>query len=289
MHRFLIFIILCMPAYAQPLKTTITVDEHVYLDVQRFLAGRNVHEITNFTSPYARRDVVDFVLIQQAIALGGLDVEISFESGIYDARNIRSLVNGLLLIGLDTFWLKDLENVQSSVFISQPLIRKGEYVAGLYTSEHNVVARSAKTLEQIKQLSFVSYSEWTADWFTLKALAPRHLLDEKVWASQAKLVSRGWVDVMLAPFLPDNNFRFSGEGFDIVAIQGVKIMLDDSRHVAVSKKHPYGAETFAALEKGLSLLRAQGRIEQAYIEAGFFNQQVKDWLLINANAPLINN
>ncbi|WP_019675662.1 hypothetical protein [Arsukibacterium perlucidum] len=285
MPFLIILLFLLMPVSAQTLKTTISIDNDVYRNVQRFLAGRHVLDITNFNSPYASRDIVDFVLIQQAISLGGIKLDIHFESGNYDARNLRSIKDGLLLLSLDSFWLSELNNIQSQVFISQPLIRRGEYIAGLYTAIDNVRAHSAKTLEQIQKLSFVSTPIWATDWLSLQQLAPKQLLNEKVWSSQAKLVSRGWVDVMLAPFLPGNNFRFTGDGYDIVAIEGIKIILNDSRHVAVSKQHPAGQITFEALEKGLTILRAQGRIEQAYTEAGFFNESVKDWTTIN---PVVN-
>lgn len=267
-------------AYAQ-VKTVITVDRAVYQDVLLFLDGRNPLDIDNFISPHARRDVVDFILIQQAVALGGIELDIQFISGNYDARNVRSVSQGLLLLGLDSFWLSELNKHADTVFISQPLIRCGEYHAGLYASASNEPAMAAQTLDQVQQLSFVSSSDWSSDWQTLTALNPRKLLDEKSWSSQAKLVSRGWVDVMLAPFLPDHQFRFSGAGYDIVAIPGIKLMLQDSRHVAVSRLHPEGEKVFNALEKGLTQLRQQGEIKQAYNQAGFFNHAVDDWLLLN--------
>lgn len=289
--RFLCFII-CLtviPAWSATyvrLKTVITVDQDVYRDVLLFLDGRHPLEIKDFISPHARRDVVDFILIQQAVALGGIELEINFVPGNYDARNIRSISQGILLLGLDSFWLSELSKHTDTVFISQPLIKCGEYHAGLYTSATNQKAMAARTLEQIKRLSFVSNSDWASDWHTLTALNPSKLLNEKSWSSQAKLVSRGWVDVMLAPFLPDNQFRFTGSGFDIVAIPDIKLMLYDSRHVAVSRLHPEGEKIFYALENGLHKLHKQGKIQQAYSEAGFFNPAVADWHLLNPEAEL---
>lgn len=282
MHLLILCIIVSPLTVATvQLKTVITVDQDVYRDVMTFLDGRNPLQVFDFDSPHARRDVVDFVLIQQAVALGGIELDIRYVPGNYDARNIRSIANGMLLIGLDSFWYHELIKMQEQVFISQPLIRCGEYMAGLYTSKINERAMSARNVEQVQQLSFVSNSAWAADWHTLTALQPKELVDEPSWSSQAKLVSRGWIDVMLAPFLRGNQFRFTGSGYDIVAIPGIKMMLHDSRHVAVSRMHPDGQIVFTALEHGLTQLRSQGLIEQAYRQAGFFNDAVADWKLLN--------
>ena len=282
MFKYLLLLLLCTSVQsAEPVKAVITVDHDVYNDVQRFLNGRDPLQIQHFDSADARRDVVDFILIQQAIALGGVALDIRFVTGNYDSRNVRSIASGMLLISLDSFWLSELQKVAADIYISDPLIRRGEYFAGLYTAATNKAALATQTVEQLRQLSVVSYSGWSADWRTLTQLQLPKLLEEKSWSSQAKLVSRGWVDVMLAPFLPGTQFTFKGDGYEVIAIPGIKLMLDDSRHVAVSKHHPAGEQVFAALQRGLKQLRAEGRIKRAYTEAGFFNTHVVDWRLLN--------
>lgn len=285
MTKLLLLLLLCSGfAAAENVKAVITVDRDVYQDVLRFLEGRDVRQVEHFNSPLARRDVVDFVLIQQAIALGGVTLNARYEPGNYDARNIRSVVSGILLVSFDSFWRSELDKVAKDIYISEPLIRRGEYYAGLYTAPDNHKALLVRSVEQLRKFTVISNSDWSADWLTLKQFDLPYLIDEKSWSSQAKLVSRGWVDFMLAPFLPGNNFRFSGEGYDIVAVPGVKVLLDDSRHVAVSRKHPAGEQVFNALQRGLVILRQQGRIQRAYEEAGFFNANVKDWHILKPPA-----
>ena len=285
MTKLLLLLLLCSAiASAENVKAVITVDRDVHQDVLRFLEGRDVHQVEHFNSPLARRDVVDFVLIQQAIALGGVTLNARYEPGNYDARNIRSVVSGILLVSFDSFWRSELDKVAEDIYISEPLIRRGEYYAGLYTAPDNHKALLVRSVEQLRKFTVISNSDWSADWLTLKQFNLPYLIDEKSWSSQAKLVSRGWVDFMLAPFLPGNNFRFSGEGYDIVAVPGVKVLLDDSRHVAVSRKHPAGEKVFNALQRGLAIMRQQGRIQRAYEESGFFNANVKDWQTLKAPA-----
>ena len=285
MTKLLLLLFLCSAvASAENVKAVITVDRDVYQDVLQFLDGRNVQQVEHFNSPLARRDVVDFVLIQQAIALGGVTLNVRFEPGNYDARNIRSVVSGILLVSLDSFWRSELDKVANDIYISEPLIRRGEYFAGLYTAPDNHKALLVRSVEQLRKLSVISNSDWSADWHTLQQFDLPYLINEKSWSSQAKLVSRGWVDFMLAPFLPGNDFRFRGDGYEIMAVPGVKVLLDDSRHVAVSRKHPAGEQVFNALQRGLAIMRQQGRIQRAYEEAGFFNAHVKDWQILKAPA-----
>jgi len=52
-------------------------------------------------------------------------------------------------------------------------------------------------------------------------------------------------------------FSYQGDNYKVVAIEGVKIALNDSRHFVVSRKHPYGQKTFIALQKGLKILHQQ--------------------------------
>lgn len=281
MNKLLLLCLLVFSAQAETLKTVITVDRDVFEDSRRFLNGRDALEITDFSTEYARRDIVDFVLIQQAVALGGIKLVVKFEPGNYDARNLRSISTGLLLIGLDTFWLSELEKLQEQIFISDPLIRRGEFIAGVYTSPHNSQALAVKSLAQLKELSAISSSHWHADWTTWQRISPEKLINDPSWPSQAKLVSRGWVDVMLAPFLPTMPFTMRGPDYELIAIPGVKVGLYDSRHVAVSRLHPDGERVFAALQSGLAQLRKDGRIVKAYTEAGFFHPAVANWTLLN--------
>lgn len=281
MRKLLVLCLLLFTAQAETLKTVITVDRDVFEDARRFLNGRDALTITDFSTSYARRDVVDFILIQQAVALGGITLRVRYEPGNYDARNLRSISSGILLIGLDTFWHSELSDLQHDLYISQPLIRRGEYLAGLFTSPNNHRALAVTELQQLQKLSAVSSKNWRADWLTWQQIGPASLLDEHSWPSQAKLVSKQWVDVMLAPFLPQLPFSIITEEYHLVAVPGVKIMLDDSRHVAVSRRHPDGERVFTALQKGLTLLRQQGVIERAYTQAGFFHPAVRDWKLLN--------
>jgi len=151
----------------------------------------------------------------------------------------------------------------------------------VYTSTNNDKALSTKNLADLRKLSIISNKNWHVDWKTILELAPKSLTHDEEWLSMAKLVSLQWVDIMLAPFSNGSPFILKGEGYEITAIEGIKVALNDSRHFVVSKKHPKGKETFIALQKGLTILRQRGTITKAFQQSGFFNEHVQNWSVIN--------
>lgn len=259
----------------------ITVETDIYFYANQLIGNRSVHDVKDFHGINSQRDVVEFIIIQQALKLGGFKHELEFELGNYDGRNIKLLNSGLLLLSLDSIWLSATEPYKENLHISQPVIPKGRYEAGIFTSKENGAKFADLSNLDFSQLSVVSSKDWYVDWITLEAMTPRKLIHESDWIAMAKIVSRGWADVMIAPFKKAKPYVYKGMDYYIEAIPNVKVALQDSRHFVVSKKHPLGKETFEALEKGLEILQSQGVIERAYREAGFYNDNVSDWKVIN--------
>lgn len=272
----------------KPLEADIFIETDIYFYALNILAGRHPIELTDYSGENSQRDVVEFIYIQQALKLGGLDIDFHFTHGNYDARNPKLLARGLLLISLDSIWLSEAKKIVEHVYISEPVIRRGEYWAGVYTSINNHSAKAIRSLDDLRRHSIVSSSAWHTDWVTLQHINPVKLIDESDWIGMAKMVSKGWVDVMLIPFTPTRPFTYSGKDYELVAIEGVKVMLDDSRHILVSRHHPLGKVTFEALERGLKILRQRGLITKAYNQSGFFNPLVKDWILLNSPEVMDN-
>jgi len=267
--------------FAQEEVINVSVETDTYKYAQEILQGQPAIEVTNYACQNSQRDVVEFILVQKALALGGLQLKFSFTTGNYDARNIKLLRSGLLLISFDSMWHSHVSQFADELYISEPVIEKGEYMAGIYTSKENHAKITVKALSDLQKLTVVSNKNWPVDWATLQQIAPKSLMHEEEWLSMAKIVSKGWVDVMLAPFTRNYPFNYQGKGYFIKAIDGAKVALNDSRHFAISKKHPNGKETFIALQKGLAILRQRGEIARAYQQSGFLNKQVQHWNIIN--------
>jgi len=248
----------------------IYIRDDVFDDYQKFVAGRNVQDIHNFTGQKIRRDVVDMIIAQQALKLGGFNYHFNYAAGKVNFRNTRLLQTGKLLISFDSYWLKDAQTLANEVYISKAVIRKGEYIAGIYTSPKNKAVLAIKKLEDLKQFTAVSTPKWRTDWATLSSIPLKKLLRNDEWLSMARMVDIGWVDFMLMPFNSTKDQSFSMEKITLVPVKNVAIMLNDSRHFVISKKHPQGKEAFKAIEIGLAKLRQQGAIKKAYQQAGFF-------------------
>ena len=79
----------CWPSAASDHSIVITVEGDTYNRAQQILKGKPVTEFTSFKGVEAQRDVVDFILIQQALALGGLDLNYDFSTKTHDDRNLK--------------------------------------------------------------------------------------------------------------------------------------------------------------------------------------------------------
>jgi hypothetical protein len=257
------------PALPKPEEIPVYIRDDVYEDYLKFLNGRPVLSIVDFRGTTMRRDVADMVLLQQALALGGFTRNFYYQPGKFNFRNTKMLESGDSLLSFDTYWLTDAKAMSGKVYISEPVVRRGEYLAGIYTSPENLPVLRTRTLAELRKFSGVSTPKWRTDWETMSALALKELIREDEWLSQARMVHMRWVDFMLMPFFHDEHGIYQLEQLRLKVVPGVAILLNDSRHFVVSKSHPYGRLANEALNKGLRILRENGRIEQMYKQAGF--------------------
>ena len=262
-------------------KIQIYVRDDVYEDYKRFLNGRHVEEISDFSGQYIRRDVVDMILAQQALALGGFRKEFEYQTGNVNFRNTKLLEQGKLLLSMDSYWLEDAKSMSDSVYVSEPLIKKGEYYAGVFYSPDNKKMQQLDSYSQLQTYTSVSTPRWRTDWETLHSMPLQKLFVEHEWVSQARMVSMMWADFMLMPLMPSLKNEFNLEGIKLVAHPKLVVLLDGSRHLVVSKNHPYGLEAFKALQTGLKILDDRGMIIKAYQQAGFIPDFTKYKVLNN--------
>lgn len=254
--------------YAETIN--IYIRDDVYEDYLSFIDGRDVLSITNFSGKTIRRDVVDMIIAQQALKLGGFEHTFRYSPGKVNFRNTKLLEEGKLLISFDSYWLQDALAMKEELYISSPVIRKGEYIAGIYTNEKNTKVLSIKTLNDLQQFSAVSTPKWRTDWQTLNELPLKSLVREDEWISMARMVYVGWVDFLLMPFHSTPDQSFTVDTIKLVPIPNIAIELNDSRHFVISKKHPFGKDAIVAINKGLEILRKNKLIVRSYQQAGFF-------------------
>jgi hypothetical protein len=263
------------PFIAQANDILIYIRDDVYIDYQKFVNNRNVLSITDFSGKTIRRDVVDMVIAQQALSLGGFNHQFTYAPGKLNFRNTKMLEEGKLLISFDSYWKLDANKIKESIYISKPVIRKGEYIAGIYTSPNNKALLAIDSLDDLVDFTAVSTPKWGTDWHTLQSLPLKELIKEDEWLSQARMVNLGWIDFLLMAFHSSKDQSFTMNKIHLVPVSNIGIELKDSRHYVISKKHPLGKQAFNALNIGLTKLRAENKIVNAYTQAGFFVDKSK--------------
>lgn len=264
---------------AYPLAVSIY--EDIYADYRQFVRGRDLASIDYYGGSGARRDVIEVVLLQQALQLGGFKESLELRDEQNYLRTLRQIADGELISSGALVWYSDVLNLPDLFHITQPVIDEGEFVVGLYTSPENQKALAAKTLEDLRQLRAVSSIQWYADVATLKNLDIHHLYFTTDWIHMVRMVSAGRADFTLAPFQPSAGMKIVLDDMELIPIEGIKVAINGTRHWPVSRRHPRGQEYYEALQKGITLMKERGIIQQAYEESGFFHPEVDDWRLLN--------
>lgn len=249
----------------------------VMADYQRFLNQRDVLQLSDFSGPYSRRDVVEVALFHQALHRGGWRTPLKFQDMPSVERLLRELGSGHVVSSSTSYWSEDLSGAQAQVQLSHAVIGNGEFEAGFYTVESNTRAMSAKSLKDLQALSGLSNQTWLVDWRNLLRLGIRaqHVTN---WELMPKMVAAGRADFLLAPFQATADLSLQVGSVRLLPIPGVKIGMQGTRHYLISKIHAEGPQLQAALNTGLQQLRQQGVIRKAYQQSGFFNPKVTDWL-----------
>ncbi|MBE9610143.1 hypothetical protein [Chitinilyticum piscinae] len=272
-------------ASAEDNTITILTQQDVLSDYQKFLKGRDPLGITQFGGEHSRRDVVELVLVQQALKAGGNTrplrlVTVNNTSDSYN-RYLKEVSSGNASLGGNSVWLIDLKPLADKVYISEPSIRQGEFTAGLYTTPGNKAALAAQDKAAVQKLTAVVADSWKPDIATLESIPIPNVLKTQSWESMVGMVSKQRADVILAPFQPTPDLSFEAAGQKFVPIPNIRVGLQGSRHFFVSRSFPNSAQIAKALNTGLDQLRANGTIEKAYRESGFFNEATAKWSKIN--------
>ncbi len=254
----------------------VLVPSDVLQDFERFLAGRDPLQLQQFGGAHARRDVVELVLLLQALALGGVRSTPQRAGMPSVPRLVRELAQAQGLCSGTTYWRDDLPE-PADFLLSRTMVADGEFVAGIYTRPARADVLASQSLEQLRRLRFVSNRHWRVDWATLQGLGIEQLAHADTWEAMPRMLAAGRADAVLAPFQPSADLSLEVEGVRLVPVPGIKIGLRGTRHYLVSRRHPLGEAWLAALDAGLQQLQTQGLVQRAYQQSGFFHPAVAGW------------
>ena len=262
------------------IKSPITAVEKQKVDA--FLGGRSALQVDSYRSPYLSAIApVEHVLFRKAILLGGIDAV--FEDLIVpnSARARASVHNGSALCGGTAQWHRYRSELGERVLESDAVIASGVYEKGIYVAPDRLKQISIKSRDDLARLSAVSDKNWETDWATLSELKPAKLYSAPTRASQFKMVEAGRADFTLQDFSNRPDLSIEEQGARLYPVPGVKVALAGTRHFFINKDSPHSSAVFAALQKGLKILRQRGEIERALREAGITNKAVSGWERLN--------
>lgn len=266
----------------------------VIADLPAFLQKDSLFTVNDFDRPGVRRDLVDYILLRQALNIGlklNNNDNVIIKNTLWHSSSYNRLLSNLQLgkftLYSNTVWREDFredplanslfKNALEHLYISSPTLRYGEFEAGLYMNPDNPKIAPL----ELSKLRAVSSKQWRPDWQALSELPLKQLYNEINWENMLKMVQSQRADFMLIPFSREPNLSYNALGITLIPTPGVKVAIAGSRGWAISRDHPSGDIAYQAIEKGLQELRKQGVIPRAYIEAGVINAQVADWKIIN--------
>lgn len=252
------------------------IPDDVLLDYQRFLAGRDPVGISDFGGPHARRDVIEVLLMQQALALQDGELRLGLTPMPTSQRLQAELRSGHAACSATSYWREDFPQADGLLF-SDALLGEGEFEVGFYTTPEHERALSARSLRDLQGLRVLSNRSWRVDWLTLEQLGFTELQHVASWNLMPRMVQQGRADLLLAPFQPTSDLSMTVEGVRLVPVPGLKLRMRGTRHFLVSRTHPLGPRLREQLNAGLARLRQQGVVRRAYEQCGFFNARVAGW------------
>lgn len=267
-------------AQQPPKAVFIAVNEDILPDYRKFVNNRPLESIDYYGGPGSRRDVIELVLLQQALILGGFKTPWAISSEQSYLRTLRNIADGKALTSGGTAWNSDIQPLEHELWTSSPTIKEGEFQVGIYGLASNPKLKHIRRQIDITKLSAVTSTQWRADNSALQNLGVERIIYSNTWFNMLRMLEAKRADFTLAPFQPGANMAIILDGEPIVPAPGVKVVLPGSRHWPVSKVHPLGLQFYQALERGIAQLEAKGKIRKAYTECGFYSPQTKDWLVL---------
>jgi ABC-type amino acid transport substrate-binding protein len=203
---------------------------------------------------------------------------------------IESL-KGKTTMPIITLW--EHEIVSDKFFQTKSLLNKGQIEIGVYVKPDKLNSLIINTTEDLKKLTAVTQSDWTIDKDALIQMGISYTTTSR-FINMFKMVDNGRADFLLASFSAESTMSKTVEGVTLEAIKGIKINLPYTRSYVVYKNSLNSTIIFNALQKGLKILKKEGKLEKYFEKIGYINARVKNWQVLccsshNNNHNTFNN
>ncbi len=276
---FLICMTLMAPAALASEQLTLPAEPIIVENFAKWTSKQDCTSIKSFDSPYANRGTVEVILICQALEAGGYKTTIKLAELPNYTRSIVEVKKGKFPIAAESVW--DTDSYRGGYFITDPVIQDGEFQKGIYALPESAVLK-VKNIQELRPFVAVTPRNWVVDWKTVEDFKlSTQARDVQTKENIFRLLGSKRVDFTLLEFSNSADLMHEFTGVRLMPAQGIKVTLKGARRFVVSQAYPGAPEIFAALQRGIKILRANGTISRAFKESGFFNQQTQNWHSIN--------
>ena len=100
------------------------------------------------------------------------------------------------------------------------------------------------------------------------------------YQQMGKMVENRRADYFIGEFPGVDDLSQYVNGVKLVPVPGLKLVLQGSRHVAVSKRFPHSKQVFDAIQIGVKDMHDRGLIKHGYRAVGLYNPKFEDWKVL---------
>jgi hypothetical protein len=255
------------------ISTTLTAFE----GFNNWTAGRSFENIKSFQNSNASRPVVDLVLQLQALKAGGLDFDFELVPSLTYELAKKELIQGRVDLTAETLWDDEIAENAARLLKSDPVIRNGEFVKGIYVLSTNDKLLKLTSIDEVHGAIATVVASWALDVKTVESMQVKAVVQTVTPEQAFKAILKNQADFILYEFSAQADLHVESGGVRLVPVPGYKVGIIGSRSWAISRSSPVAGAVFDALVAGTKILRESGTIERAYTESGFFNAKVAGW------------
>lgn len=234
-------------------------------------------QIKSFKNPNAIRPVVDLILELQALKAGGLDFDFELTRSLTYELAKTEVVQGHADLTAETIWDDEIAEHAAALLKTDPIIRNGEFVKGVYVLPTNQQLLQLTSVDDLSGCIGAVVSTWALDVKTLDSMKLKGVLKKPTPEVVFLLIQKKQADFTLAEFSSSADMAVENGGVKLIPVPHYTVALAGSRSWIVSKASPQSAAIYKALTAGTKILRDNGTIERAFKECGFFNPRIADW------------
>ncbi|WP_096086760.1 hypothetical protein [Agaribacterium haliotis] len=252
--------------------------KHVVDAYKRLSKGKKCYEIQPKLNNNYHRGALEIALICKALALGGIKVEPELQARPNYARALKSVEQGQALMAAESIWSKDIN--REVLFYSRTVIPRNSFEKGLYVLEQHPALTNSESGADIYHLRGLTVQSWRLDWEALSAITqfPQSTIR---YDARLNMLKAQRADFSPMSFSNNEDLHVNIDGNVLRPIDGVKIVLRESRRFVISAKYKNAQTIQKALNKGLTKLEKSGELNHYLRAMKIYNPATASWRILN--------